>query len=89
MYLRAVKLLGLDVDEVMMVAAHEPDLDASRAVGLATGYVHRPTEWGPDPAIGPKKPDPAAYDIVADDVLDLAAQLDASPLTATTCSTDP
>lgn len=79
-YLTAVDLLDLDVDEVMMVAAHERDLDASREAGLHTAYIHRPLEWGPDEADSAEKPDESAYDIVADDFVELAEQLDASPL---------
>jgi 2-haloacid dehalogenase len=79
-YLTAVDLLDLDVDEVMMVAAHESDLDASRDAGLHTAYVHRPLEWGPDEAESAVKPDESAYDIVADDFVELAERLDAPPL---------
>lgn len=79
-YLTAVDLLDLDVDEVMMVAAHERDLDASRDAGLHTAYVHRPGEWGPDEADNAEKPDEAAYDIVADDFIELAECLDATPI---------
>jgi 2-haloacid dehalogenase len=79
-YLTAVDLLDLDANEVMMVAAHERDLEASRDAGLHTAYVHRPLEWGPDEADSAEKPDSAAYDIVADDFVDLAERLDAPPL---------
>lgn len=79
-YLTAVDLLDLDVDEVMMVAAHESDLDASRDAGLHTAYVHRPLEWGPNAADNTEKPDESACDIVADDFIELANRLDAPPL---------
>jgi 2-haloacid dehalogenase len=79
-YRTAVDLLDLDADEVVMVAAHEPDLEASRDAGLHTAYVHRPLEWGPGAAEDAEKPDESAYDVVADDVLDLAERLDAPPL---------
>jgi 2-haloacid dehalogenase len=79
-YRTAVDLLDLDADEVVMVAAHEPDLEASRDAGLHTAYVHRPLEWGPGAAGDAEKPDESAYDVVADDVLDLAERLDAPPL---------
>lgn len=79
-YLTAVDLLDLDADEVMMVAAHERDLAASRDVGLHTAYVHRPMEWGPDEADSAEKPDESAYDIVADDFVELAERLDAPPI---------
>jgi len=79
-YLTAVDLLDLDVEEVMMVAAHEGDLDASRDAGLHTAYVHRPLEWGPDEADSAEKPDESAYDIVTDDFVELAERLDAPAL---------
>lgn len=78
-YLTAVDLLNLDVDQVMMVAAHEGDLDASHDAGLHTAYVHRPLEWGPG-ADSTETPDESAYDIVADDFVELAERLDAPPL---------
>jgi len=46
-YLGAVRLLGLQPAEVMMVAAHNNDLEAARDCGLATCFVPRPTEYGP------------------------------------------
>jgi 2-haloacid dehalogenase len=76
-YLRAVDLLDCDPEEVLMVAAHERDLDASGEVGLRTAYVHRPAEWGPERSHEAEKPDGSAYDIVAEDLGDLAARLDA------------
>lgn len=79
-YLTAVDLLDLEADEVMMIAAHEDDLDASHDAGLHTAYVHRPLEWGSDTADSAEKPHETAYDIVADDFVELAEHLDASPL---------
>lgn len=76
-YSRAVDLLDRDPKEVLMVAAHERDLDASRDVGLRTAYVHRPAEWGSERVQEAERPDGSAYDIVAEDVLDLATKLDA------------
>ena len=32
--------------QVMLVAAHQDDLAAARACGLATAYVERPLEFG-------------------------------------------
>jgi 2-haloacid dehalogenase len=46
-YRTPARLLQLDVGEVMLVAAHNADLAAARAVGLATGFVARPREHGP------------------------------------------
>jgi 2-haloacid dehalogenase len=79
-YLTAADLPDLDVDDVMMVAAHEGDLEASRDVGFHTAYVHRPQEWGGDGADSAEKPDESAYDLVVDDFADLADRLDAPPL---------
>ena len=73
-YLTAVDLLDVSPDRVVMVAAHEGDLEASREAGLHTAYVHRPDEWGPDG--GSEKPDASAYDVVAEDFVDLAERLD-------------
>ena len=42
-----VDLLDTDAGDVVMVATHEGDLDASHETGLHTDYVHRPLEWGP------------------------------------------
>lgn len=47
-YLSSCAALGYAPDEVMMVAAHNDDLFAARAAGLRTGFVARPTEYGPE-----------------------------------------
>ncbi|MBR1220327.1 haloacid dehalogenase type II [Bradyrhizobium sp. U87765 SZCCT0131] len=46
-YLGAAGLLGLQPEEVMLCAAHNNDLAAAQACGLATCFVPRPTEYGP------------------------------------------
>lgn len=46
-YLGAVELLSCKPAEVMMVAAHPPDLKAAQSCGLKTGLVPRPLEHGP------------------------------------------
>lgn len=74
-YLGAVELLDLPAERVMLVAAHPGDLRAAQACGLRAAYVPRPREWGPA-APAPEAPDPA-FDVVAEDFEDLAAQLDA------------
>ncbi|CAN5683955.1 haloacid dehalogenase type II [soil metagenome] len=71
-YLLAAELLSLPPERVMMVAAHADDLQAARALGLRTALVRRPLEHGPD---GVAEEDPGA-DITADDLVDLADQLD-------------
>ena len=46
-YLRSVAALGLQPEQVMMVAAHNGDLHAAAACGLQTAFVPRPQEHGP------------------------------------------
>jgi 2-haloacid dehalogenase len=72
-YLAAVRALRLDPAEVMMVAAHNDDLAAARAAGLATGFVARPTEHGPAQTtdLAPE----SDWDVVAADFRDLAEKL--------------
>jgi len=72
-YRMAVDLLGLRPAEVMMVAAHTPDLRAAQAVGLRAAFVERPFEFGPDGG-GERLPDPDS-DFAAADLLELAARL--------------
>jgi 2-haloacid dehalogenase len=79
-YLTAVDLLDCRPEEVVIVAAHGTDLDASREAGLRTAYVHRPLEWGPERAEEVERPDESAYDVVAEDVVGLAEQLGAGPV---------
>ena len=73
-YLRTAEILGLPPEACMMVAAHNGDLAAARAVGLSTAFIPRPTEHGPAQStdLAPTGP----WDIVARDFLDLADQLD-------------
>ncbi len=73
-YKSAVRLLGRRPEEVMMVAAHEGDLVAAEAEGLATAFVHRPFEYGSQsPAEMPLNVH--RFDAVANDFLHLADQL--------------
>jgi len=72
-YRGAVKLLGLEPQQVMLVAAHNYDLIAARACGLKTGFVPRVTEYGPH-----QKEDFEAasdWDYVVTDINDLAGRL--------------
>jgi 2-haloacid dehalogenase len=72
-YLGAARLLGLAPAEVMMVAAHPGDLRAAAACGLRTAFIPRPLEHGPG---GPMQAwQPGEFDLVADDLHMLAAQL--------------
>ncbi|MHC8407033.1 haloacid dehalogenase type II [Pseudomonas sp. TMB3-21] len=46
-YLKSAKAVGLAPAQIAMVAAHNSDLAAARAIGLKTVFVRRPTEHGP------------------------------------------
>jgi 2-haloacid dehalogenase len=72
-YLTAAALLGLQPNQVMMVAAHKDDLRAAQRAGLKAAFVTRPYERGPDhtPDL---TPDPG-FDFNASDFNDLAAKL--------------
>ena len=74
-YLSAAELLGLRPNQVMMVAAHANDLAAASKLGLRTGYVLRPLEYGPGRK--PEAVDAASFDVVADTFNDLANKLGA------------
>jgi 2-haloacid dehalogenase len=71
-YLGACALLRLPPSEVMLAAAHPGDLAAARTCGLRTAFISRPQEFGP----GHEPVAPGGdWDIVAGDILDLAARL--------------
>ena len=72
-YLTAADLLGLEPEQVMMVAAHKGDLRAAAALGFKTAYVPRPLEYGPDREID-TTPDPS-FDVNATNFNDFADQL--------------
>ena len=74
-YLGCADLLGVQPEQLMLVAAHPSDLKAARASGLKTGYVDRPLEHGP--AGEPHNVEPDEFDVVATDFVDLAEQLGA------------
>lgn len=72
-YLAAAALLNLEPAEVMLVAAHNGDLAAAAAVGLRTGFVPRPQEYGPH-----QKGDFAAeqeWDVIAPSFTELATTM--------------
>jgi 2-haloacid dehalogenase len=74
-YLASCAALRLEPREVMMVAAHNDDLAAARDAGLATGFVPRPAEHGPDQTtdLAPS----SDWDLVAGDFEDLARHVGA------------
>jgi len=73
-YLMAPNFLDLRPDEVMLVAAHPSDLRAAQTHGLRAGYVPRPLEWGPG---GEAEPADPSFDLVVDDLVELAEKLEA------------
>jgi 2-haloacid dehalogenase len=73
-YLAACRHLALAPQQVMMVAAHNADLKAAKAQGLATAFVPRPTEHGPGQQTD-LAPDRSIVDISASGFVDLAARL--------------
>lgn len=74
-YLRNAALLNLAPHEVMLVAAHNTDLAAAQAAGLATAFVPRPTEYGPAQTKDLKPT--GLWDVSAADFGDLATQMGA------------
>jgi len=74
-YRTVAKRLQLDPGQCLMVACHNFDLDAAKAVGFRTAFVRRPDEWGP---AGPPDPEPnPIHDIVVDTFPELADKLGA------------
>jgi 2-haloacid dehalogenase len=73
-YQGVARLLRLAPEGVMLVASHAYDLQAAQSQGLRTAFVHRPLEYGPDHPR--QQPDPS-FDLVVNDLLDLAAKLGA------------
>jgi 2-haloacid dehalogenase len=73
-YLASCRQLGLAPASVLMVAAHNNDLKAAKAQGLATAFVARPTEHGPGQT-SDLAPDMSCVDVQAADFIDLAARL--------------
>ena len=72
-YLGAAKILGLKPGEVMLVAAHNNDLEAAQNFGLKTTFVPRVTEYGPHQSRDFKAD--GNWDYVARDFNDLADTL--------------
>jgi 2-haloacid dehalogenase len=72
-YLRTAEVLMIRPEQLCLVAAHNGDLKAARACGLATAFVLRRTEHGPKQTtdLGPSE----AWDTVALDFQDLAGKL--------------
>jgi 2-haloacid dehalogenase len=73
-YLASCRHLGLAPAAVMMVAAHNGDLKAAKAQGLATAFVPRPAEHGPGQTSN-LAPDSSCVDVTAGDFIELAERL--------------
>jgi 2-haloacid dehalogenase len=72
-YRQAAAFLATPPRHILMVACHNFDLDAARAEGYRTAFVHRPAEWGP---AGPPDPVPnPASDLVVAGFAELAERL--------------
>ena len=77
-YQTAARLLGLAPEEVLMVAAHASDLEGARGVGLRTGYLSRPWEFGRNDEASQRQQADARlqnFDLYVSDLDDLAVQL--------------
>ncbi|MCP4182959.1 MAG: HAD-IA family hydrolase [Hyphomicrobiales bacterium] len=72
-YSAVTKFLQFQPEECCMIACHNWDLDAAKAVGFKTAFVRRPREWGdenpPDPEPNPN------HDIIVDTFPELAQRL--------------
>tara|TARA_Y100000814_G_scaffold283966_1_gene250387 strand:- start:729 stop:1454 length:726 start_codon:yes stop_codon:yes gene_type:complete len=72
-YLKALSILSLKPENVMMIAAHAFDLRAAKDVGMQTAYVLRNLEFGENIKI--EEINNSEFDIIANDFQDLAYQL--------------
>jgi 2-haloacid dehalogenase len=72
-YERSAAALALEPRDVTMVAAHNGDLAAARALGFATAFVPRPTEHGPGQTTDLEPT--GDWDVVARDFRELAEKL--------------
>ena len=72
-YLGVAATFDVAPEEVMLVATHQDDLDAARALGLQTAYVERPLEFGAA-HVKDVSPNPANT-LHARDLVHLAAQM--------------
>jgi 2-haloacid dehalogenase len=72
-YLSPVELFDLTPPEVMMVAAHVPDLQVPKRLGLKTAYIHRPYEGGS--AGAGTMPAAGSFDFIVHDLGELATAI--------------
>jgi 2-haloacid dehalogenase len=74
-YLGVCRQLDLQPAQVMMCAAHNYDLRAARALGLRTGFIPRPLEYGPGQTADLVAEED--WDVVAADMNEFAARMGA------------
>jgi 2-haloacid dehalogenase len=72
-YVGTADYLGVRPEQLMLVAAHNGDLQAASGFGLRTAFVPRPTEHGPGQTKD-LRPE-GTWDVVAHDFIDLADKL--------------
>jgi 2-haloacid dehalogenase len=72
-YLKSCSALRLPPEEVTMVAAHNKDLRAAKALGLKTAFVPRIDEYGSGQTVDLEPEE--NWDIIAADFINLAAQI--------------
>ena len=73
-YLGVAKIFDVKPEQVMLVAAHQDDLDAAKACGLQTAFIERPNEYGP--VRGNDVTGSVQNDWHAKDIVHLAEQLE-------------
>jgi 2-haloacid dehalogenase len=74
-YVGTAEVLGIAPGALMLVAAHNDDLHAARKAGLATGFVARPTEFGPNQTKDIKAEED--WDVIAPNFVTLAGLMNA------------
>jgi 2-haloacid dehalogenase len=72
-YLSAVEFFDLRPSDVMMVAAHQADLEVPKKLGMRTAYVHRPYEAAA--GRGQHVPPPGSFDLIVKDFGELASRV--------------
>ena len=72
-YLKSIAVMQLEPHQCMMVAAHNYDLRAASALGFATAFVCRPTEYGPNQTTDLTADGP--WDVIVEDFTELAQAL--------------
>lgn len=72
-YQTSAERLGLQPEQCVMVAAHNDDLLAARALGFQTAYINRPDEYGAgqDKDLNAEE----SWDYIGDTMTDIADQL--------------